>query len=65
MTAYGAVDSAVESIRQGASHYLTKPFKLDESSYSFWIGPSTSAAFDTRHRLYVPSLGTRRAPRIW
>jgi two-component system response regulator HydG len=30
MTAYGAIDSAVESIRQGASHYLTKPFKLDE-----------------------------------
>ncbi len=30
MTAYGAVDSAIESIRQGATHYLTKPFKLDE-----------------------------------
>jgi two-component system response regulator HydG len=30
MTAYGAIDSAVESIRQGAYHYLTKPFKLDE-----------------------------------
>jgi len=30
MTAFGAVDSAVESIRRGAYHYLTKPFKLDE-----------------------------------
>ena len=30
MTAYGAIDSAVESIRRGAFHYLTKPFKLDE-----------------------------------
>jgi two-component system, NtrC family, response regulator HydG len=30
MTAYSAVDTAVESIRQGARHYLTKPFKLDE-----------------------------------
>ena len=30
MTAYSAVDSAVECIRQGAYHYLTKPFKLDE-----------------------------------
>ena len=30
MTAYGAVDSAIESIRKGAYHYLTKPFKLDE-----------------------------------
>ncbi|HEY7376444.1 MAG TPA: sigma-54 dependent transcriptional regulator [Polyangia bacterium] len=30
MTAYSAIDSAVQSIRQGAYHYLTKPFKQDE-----------------------------------
>jgi two-component system response regulator HydG len=30
MTAFSAVDSAVESLRQGAYHYLTKPFKVDE-----------------------------------
>ncbi len=30
MTAHGAIDSAIESIRQGAYHYLTKPFTLDE-----------------------------------
>ncbi len=30
MTAFGAIDTAVESIRLGASHYVTKPFKLDE-----------------------------------
>ena len=30
MTAHGAIDSAIESIRQGAAHYLTKPFKLEE-----------------------------------
>ncbi len=30
MTAFSAIDSAVESIRRGASHYLTKPFKQDE-----------------------------------
>jgi two-component system response regulator HydG len=30
MTAYGAIDTAVESIRRGANHYLVKPFKLDE-----------------------------------
>ncbi len=30
MTAYSAVDSAIESIRRGAYHYLTKPFKMDE-----------------------------------
>jgi two-component system response regulator HydG len=30
MTAYGAIDSAIESVRRGASHYLVKPFKLEE-----------------------------------
>ena len=30
MTAYSAVDTAIESIRQGAYHYLTKPFKVEE-----------------------------------
>jgi len=30
MTAYSAVDTAVESIRRGAYHYLTKPFKVAE-----------------------------------
>jgi two-component system, NtrC family, response regulator HydG len=30
MTAFSAVDTAVESIRQGAYHYLTKPFGVDE-----------------------------------
>jgi len=30
MTAFSAIDSAVESIRRGANHYLTKPFKQEE-----------------------------------
>jgi two-component system, NtrC family, response regulator HydG len=30
MTAYSAIDTAVESIRLGAYHYLTKPFKQEE-----------------------------------
>jgi two-component system response regulator HydG len=30
MTAFSGVDTAVESIRRGAYHYLTKPFKVDE-----------------------------------
>ena len=29
MTAFGAIDTAVEAIRRGAYHYVTKPFKLD------------------------------------
>lgn len=30
MTAFSAVDTAVEAIRQGAHHYFTKPFPQDE-----------------------------------
>ncbi len=30
MTAYGSVDGALEAVRRGAFHYLTKPFKLEE-----------------------------------
>lgn len=30
MTAFSAIDSAIESIRRGAFHYITKPFKVDE-----------------------------------
>jgi len=29
MTAFGGIDSAVESIQRGAYHYVTKPFKLE------------------------------------
>ena len=30
MTAFGAVDTAVEAMKRGAAHYFTKPFALDE-----------------------------------
>jgi two-component system, NtrC family, response regulator HydG len=30
MTAFGAIDSAIEAIKRGAFHYLTKPFRLEE-----------------------------------
>ena len=30
MTAFGGIDSAVEAIKRGAHHYLTKPFRLEE-----------------------------------
>jgi two-component system response regulator HydG len=30
MTAYGAIDSAIEAIKRGAYHYFAKPFQLDE-----------------------------------
>ncbi len=31
MTGYGSIDSAIEAIKQGAYHYVTKPFKLEEA----------------------------------
>jgi DNA-binding NtrC family response regulator len=34
MTAYGTVDNAVESIKQGAFNYLTKPIDLDQLEIS-------------------------------
>ena len=30
MTAYSAIGGAIDSIRRGAAHYLTKPFQLEE-----------------------------------
>src|SRR5262245_47974552 len=30
MTAFGAIESAVQAIKRGAYHYVTKPFQLDE-----------------------------------
>ena len=32
MTAYGSIDGALEAVRRGATHYLTKPFKMDEAA---------------------------------
>jgi DNA-binding NtrC family response regulator len=34
MTAFGAIDTAVSAMRQGASDYLTKPLNLDELTIS-------------------------------
>ena len=30
ITGHASIDSAIETIRKGAFHYITKPFKLDE-----------------------------------
>ncbi len=32
MTAYGTIDGAIEAVRRGAFHYLTKPFKMEEAA---------------------------------
>jgi two-component system response regulator HydG len=35
MTAYGTIDGAIAAVREGAFHYLTKPFKLEEAAV--WV----------------------------
>jgi two-component system, NtrC family, response regulator HydG len=30
MTAYGGIENAIEAMKRGAYHYITKPFRLDE-----------------------------------
>ncbi len=32
MTAYGSIDGAIDAVRHGAFHYLTKPFKMEEAA---------------------------------
>ena len=32
MTAYGTIDGAMEAMRRGAAHYLTKPFKMEAAA---------------------------------
>lgn len=54
MTAFSAVDSAVEAIRQGASYYLAKPFKVDE------LALFLSRALDER-RVRLEAATLRRA----
>jgi len=51
MTAYGAIETAVDAIRQGAFHYLTKPFGIDE--LALFLG---RALEDTRLRREARSL---------
>ena len=33
MTAYGSVDTAVEAMRRGAWHFVTKPLNIDEVEF--------------------------------
>lgn len=44
LTGYGSVATAVEAVRRGAVHYLTKPADADEILAAFERGPSTADA---------------------
>lgn len=55
MTAYAEVDTAVEAIRQGASDYLPKPFKLEDLRLKIELALSPLA---------VPAAKTARKPAV-
>jgi two-component system response regulator RegA len=45
LTGYGSVATAVQAVRQGAHHYLTKPADVDEILAAFQVGsPETGSA---------------------
>jgi len=53
MTAYGSIDNAIQAIRQGAYHYITKPFRFEE------ISVLVAKALEDR-RLRAENLSLRR-----
>jgi two-component system, NtrC family, response regulator HydG len=60
MTAYGSIDGAVEAVRRGAYHYLTKPFKLDEAT--LWLERAlTDGGLRRENERLKKSLGERYA----
>ena len=61
MTAFSAVDTAVESIRQGAYHYLTKPFKQDE--LAIFLGRALDEARLEQEASTLKTRAARRASR--
>ena len=61
MTAYSAVDTGVESIRRGAYHYLTKPFKVDE--LGLFLGRALADARLQREARSAPRRRSAKGPR--
>jgi two-component system, NtrC family, response regulator HydG len=70
MTAFSALDTAIESIRRGAYHYLTKPFKTEElviflgrALDEFRVRREAASLRSTLREHYAPGnlLGTSRA----
>jgi two-component system response regulator RegA len=55
LTGYGSIATAVEAMRQGAIHYLTKPADADEILLAF-ENASTEAAEPAEPAAEVPSL---------
>jgi two-component system response regulator RegA len=55
LTGYGSIATALEAVRQGADHYLTKPVDVDQILAAFQASRQTSAD-DVPPPATVPSL---------
>lgn len=55
LTGYGSIATALDAMRLGALHYLTKPADLDEILSAFARGEEAETSLDTQE-LQVPSL---------
>ena len=58
MTAFGSIESAVEAMREGAYHYLTKPFRIEQL-----VGTLESALADGRLRRQLHELAEGESER--
>lgn len=55
LTGYGSIATAIEAIRLGAVHYLSKPADVDDL-LTAWEGPESDSARSTEIPAEVPSL---------
>jgi two-component system response regulator RegA len=46
LTGYGSIPTAVEAMKRGAIHYLTKPVRIDDIENALWDEPVTSQDLD-------------------
>jgi two-component system response regulator RegA len=51
LTGYGSIATALEAVRLGATHYLTKPADVDEILNAFERGQGTAAPVTAPHEV--------------
>ena len=59
MTAYGSVDTAVEAMRRGAWHFVTKPLNLDEVEMLLKRAARTRSLHNRRARVLLARVAQR------
>ncbi len=56
LTGYGSISTALEAVRRGARHYLTKPVDADDVLRAFTQGVGDSSSVATTDPAKAPSL---------